>query len=467
MRTGRPTQSQDDAFVRRDGTSLPIAYTASPLTAGGEVTGAVVAFQDFSEHVRAERATRFLDEATRQLAQSIDWQETLQRVARLAVPFLGDWSLVVVLDPDGNPRSLAAEAADPARADAARALLEQYPIDLRARHGVGRILRTGAAELIEDADPSSFVDSDGSPTAVRGELLARLGLRSYMGAPLRAGGRVLGAIAFAVAEGPRRYGAEDLAVAEALAQRCAFAIENARLYRAAQEATRTREEVMAVVSHDLKTPLGAMLMGAAMVERLAPDGGEGEALRRAAATVRRTAERMRRLIRDLVDFAALEAGGISIRPAPADAAGLGREAVEVLAGLAEEGGVALRLEAAPAVPIVCDRDRVLQVLTNLIANALHVTEPGGSVTLRVEPGESEVVFAVADTGPGIAAEDLTRVFERWYRGPDVRYAGSGLGLAIARAIVEAHGGRIWAESEVRRGSTFCFAIPREPPPSPR
>ncbi|HET9596569.1 MAG TPA: GAF domain-containing protein [Anaeromyxobacteraceae bacterium] len=459
LRSRRPASSQDDAFLRRDGTFLPVAWTAAPLATEAEVSGAVVAFQDFTEHVRTERTEKFLDEATRQLAQSIDWQETLQRVARLAVPFLGDWSLAVVVDDSGAPRSVAAAASDPSRGEVVRELLERYPIDRTAQHGVGRILRTGEPEVIPEASPSEFAREEGPSGELRRDILRRLGMRSYMGAPLLVGGRVLGAIAFGVAEGGRRFAPEDLAVAQALAQRCALALENARLYRAAQDASRVREEIMAVVSHDLKAPLGALLMGAQLVERLAPPGGEGDELRRASTTVRRTAERMRRLVHDLVDFAAVEAGRLSVKPAEHDAATIAREAAEAFAGVAEDRGLTLAVDAPESLDLACDRDRVLQVLANLLSNALHVTPPGGRVAIRVVREVEGILFAVTDTGPGIPDEELPRVFDRWYRGQRSHYPGSGLGLSIARAIVEAHGGRIAVESRPGQGSVFSFALP--------
>ena len=437
------------------------ADEASFLQAAANVIGTAVVRARSEERVRHTlEVERFLAEASRQLALSIDWHETLARVAKLAVPFMGDWSLVVVVDAEGRPRSVAAEVSDPARAAAVRELLERYPIDLDARHGVGHILRSGTAELMPEVPTGAFVEGDrGTGTPVRQEILERLGLRSYLGAPLAVGERILGAIAFGVADGPRRYGAEDLAVAQALAQRCASALENARLYRAAQEATRVREEVLAVVSHDLKTPLGALLMGAQVVVRLAPAGAAGDELRKAAATVRRTSERMGRLIHDLVDVASMEAGRLSLAPAQHDAAAVAREATEALQALASDRNVAVALEVHAPVPLYCDRDRVLQALTNLLANALQVTPAGGSVRLAVRRDAAGAVFTVSDRGPGIPAEDLPHLFERWYRGRHPRYPGSGLGLAIARAIAEAHHGRIWVESEEGQGSAFSFAIP--------
>jgi len=440
------------------------ADEVSFLQSAANVVGTAVVRLRSEERVRRTLAVeRFLAEASRQLALSIDWQQTLSRVARLAVPFLGDWALVVVVSPDGQARSVAAETADPARADIARELLERYPIDRSATHGVGRVLRTGAPELITEIGLDDFIDGDAGEVAeLRRDILRRIGLRSYIGAPLAVGDRILGAIAFGVGEGPRRYGPDDLALAEALAQRCALAIENASLYRAAQEATRVREEVLAIVSHDLKTPLGALHMGAQMVARLAPPGTQGEELRRAANTVRRTAERMGRLIHDLVDVASMEAGRLSLTPADQDAAGIAREVVEALQPLAAERSIGLALDAGAPLPLRADRDRLHQVLSNLIANALQVTPAGGQVKVASRCDGSEVVFTVTDTGPGIPPEDLPHLFERWYRGRRAPYPGSGLGLAIARAIVEGHGGRIWVLSEEGAGSSFSFAIPMQP-----
>ena len=448
------------ARTRRPFTADEVSF----LQSAANVVGTAVVRLRSEERVRRTLAAeRFLAEASRQLALSIDWQQTLSRVARLAVPFLGDWALVVVVGPGGQARSVAAEAADPARAAMARELLERYPIDRSATHGVGRVLRTGAPELIAELDLDDFLGGDSEESgAPRRDILARIGLRSYIGAPLAVGERILGAIAFGLGEGPRRYGPDDLALAEALAQRCALAIENASLYRAAQEATRVREEVLAIVSHDLKTPLGALHMGAQMVARLAPAGTQGEELRRAANTVRRTAERMGRLIHDLVDVASMEAGRLSLAPADHDAAAIAREVVEGLQPLAAERTVGLALDADAPLPLRADRDRLHQVLSNLIVNALQVTPAGGQVSVACRREGSEVVFTVADTGPGIPAEDLSHLFERWYRGRRAPYPGSGLGLAIARAIVEGHGGRIWVHSEEGAGSTFSFAIPIQP-----
>ncbi len=170
---------------------------------------------------------------------------------------------------------------------------------------------------------------------------------------------------------------------------------------------------------------------------------------------------MVRLVHDLVDVASIDAGRLSLRPSLHDAGQVVREALEAVRGLGREREVELALEVASPVPLRCDRDRLHQVLVNLLSNAIHVTPPGGQVTARAAALEAEALLTVRDRGPGIPPEELPRLFERWYRGR-ARYPGSGLGLAIAQAIVQAHGGRIWAESVEGEGCTFAVALPRQP-----
>jgi PAS domain S-box-containing protein len=462
LRDGGVVRGEDQVFRRKDGATFPVSYSCSPIRRGGRIVGAALAFQDWSARVRAERAERFLAQASQALTESIDWEATLARVAELAVPFLGDWCLVVVAG-EGNPRSVAAASSDPARVVATREMLDRYPIDLSAAHGVGRVLRTGEAEIVPEVSVEDFAPEESPDGRRRRELLRRLGLRSFMAAPLVARGRTLGAIGFSTGEGGHRYGPEDLALARELAARCALAIDNARLYREAQEATRSREEVLAVVSHDLRAPLGTLQLAAQVVARLAsaeacPD------LHRAADTAQRSAERLARLVDDLVTFARAERGRLALDRGAHDPAVIAREAAALAEPLAREGGLALVVEAGEGLPPAwCDRHRILQVLANLLGNALKVTPRGGEIRVAVSRAGREVRFAVADTGPGIAPADQPHVFERYWRAKDASYEGSGLGLAIARAVVEAHGGRIALESAPGAGTTFTFGVPLKPP----
>jgi len=229
--------------------------------------------------------------------------------------------------------------------------------------------------------------------------------------------------------------------------------ENAQLYEHAQKAVAVREQILAVVSHDLRSPLSAILMGTAL---LAKGGAPTEAIGR----IQRGAERMERLIEDLLDFASIETGRFAIKRRLEDPGSMALEIRANFEGIAQKKTLRLGSNVAPHLPNVdCDRDRILQVLSNLLGNATNVTAPGGSVTLRVEARGHEVLFAVSDSGPGISAKDAGHLFERYWRSSEAKYKGTGLGLAIAKGIVGAHGGQIWVESEPGRGATFLFTVP--------
>ena len=173
---------------------------------------------------------------------------------------------------------------------------------------------------------------------------------------------------------------------------------------------------------------------------------------------------MERLIEDLLDFVSIEAGHLAINPRQEDSRLILDEAVASFEPAAREKGLQLRAEAEPHLPaIFCDRERVLQVISNLVGNAINVSAEGGAITLRAKAREHEVAFAVIDMGPGISEKSLPRIFDRHWRGNKPKYKGTGLGLAIAKGIVKAHGGRIWAESTLGQGTTFFFTVPEHSP----
>ncbi len=239
-----------------------------------------------------------------------------------------------------------------------------------------------------------------------------------------------------------------------------LAAENARLYQQAQQAVAVREQILAVVSHDLKNPLSTILLASRARVRWEGSQEPRAALPQSAFRMQRAAERMNRLIGDLLDFASIEAGRLSVARQPEAPGAILNETVSSFEGTAQAKGVQLRADADPQLPMaLCDRGRILQVLSNLVGNALSVTAEGGQVRLLAEARDREILFAVMDTGTGLSGEDLEHLFERYWRSGEARYKGTGLGLAIAQGIIAAHQGRIWAESELGRGSTFYFTLP--------
>lgn len=231
----------------------------------------------------------------------------------------------------------------------------------------------------------------------------------------------------------------------------------------ADEGLATRDQVMGMVSHDLRTLLGGIALQAALLKRNAAEDEAGRRTVQAVEKIQRFTARMNRLIGDLVDVASIEEGRIRIAPALQDATAVVRESVEAFQPLVSAHGLSLDVElSGDRLMAKFDHERILQVLANLLSNALKFTPAGGRIALRVAPVGPDLRFSVADTGSGIPSHQLDAVFERFWqaRGEDRR--GLGLGLYISKGIVEAHGGRLWAESQPGKGSTFSFTLPGAP-----
>jgi signal transduction histidine kinase len=226
----------------------------------------------------------------------------------------------------------------------------------------------------------------------------------------------------------------------------------------AEQAARTRDEVLAIVSHDLRNPLDLVMANAGFLLETHPD--LDVRAREQLQMINRAAGQMNRLIQDLLEVAGMEAGSIPVAPQPEAVEPLVREACSTLEHVASARSIEIVCEFGPGLPCVhADRDRVLQVFANLVGNALKFTPEGGRIEVRSEREESAVRFSVSDSGPGIEATDLPHVFDRFWQAQRSRAGGAGLGLAISRGIVEAHGGEMWVESELDRGSTFLFTLP--------
>ncbi|HZU96934.1 MAG TPA: ATP-binding protein [Planctomycetota bacterium] len=419
----------------------------------------------------AQQRTSFLLEASALLSSSLDFEETLQRLAQLAVPRMADWCGIELATAPGKPtEQLAVAHVDPAKVALARDLRRRWPPDPEARTGVPQVIRTGRPELYAEIEDERLVQAARDPEHLR--VLRELAIKSAMVIPMVARGRTFGAITFIAAESGRRFGREDVELAELLGRRAGIAIDNALLYQAAQAATRAREKILAVVSHDLRNPLNVIQLGAATLARheLATTA---PLVSRTAASIMRSTDRMARLIQDLLDFAGMQSDRFRLAVHLCRAEEIVPATLEMFVGMAREGGVRLETQIAPGIPsLECDRDRAIQALGNLVSNAVKITPAGGTVTVGAESRGGDVDFWVEDTGPGISAEELPRIFEPYWRSESAPYKGSGLGLAIAKGIVEAHGGRIGARSAIGAGSRFTLTLPLAPrttasaPPTP-
>ncbi len=422
----------------------------------GQLRGFSNVTRDLTERMRAERALSFLADVGTMLAGSLDYRTTLEKVVHLATRAVAHACVVEMLEGQ-HIQPVAVGHVDPDKEPILQKAVRSMPLESRLGHGVVHVVRGGKPELkpgISDMDWLSEALGIAEPNVLRD-----LGMQSYMCVPLTARGKTFGAMVFMAAPG-RHYASDDLLLAEELARRAALAIDNARLYEQAQTAIRMREEVLAIVSHDLRTPLGMIQMGADQLLS-EPLGSEQRAgTHRIAERIRRASVRMIHLIRDLLDFSSIEAGQLRIEVSDQDADELVAEVVEALQPTAAEKGIRLERETEPShLKVRCDRERIVQVFSNLIGNALKFTGEGGSVTIRTRREGDRAVFSVSDTGPGISEENLRHIFDRYWKATRTAGESFGLGLAISKALIESHNGELRAESRVGQGTTFFFTLP--------
>lgn len=453
--TGRAVHVEGEVLWRRDGTSFPVSYSSSPVRRGGEVVGAVVRFTDVTEQTRAIEGLRLLAESGRVLASSLDVEETLEAIARTTMPVLAEMVMVDVIE-EGEIRRIAASHSD----ERSAALFERaraYPPRLGDGGPQARVVESGQPLLVRQID-TAWIDALGrAPEHTR--LVHELAPHSLVVVPLRWGGRVLGTLSLLRGADRPPFDEADVELAEEVGRRAATAMENARLYEAARRATRARDDMLGVVSHDLRNPVHTVFMSSSFLLELLPEE-EHKAERMQAALIKRAAERANRLIQDLLDIAHIESGRLSLDRQRWPAASIAHEAVEQAAMPAAEQGIALQwgtMDGGAAV--FADRDRVVQALGNLIGNALKFTPAGGRIAVSVRDGGGEVRFSIADTGAGIPAAQVPRLFDRFWQAKRADRRGVGLGLSIVKGIAEAHGGEVRVETEEGAGSTFTLVLP--------
>ena len=403
----------------------------------------------------AERRAAFLAEGSRVLGSSFDYQTTLATLTHLAVPVMADYCTLDLISREGKFERVAVAHSEPEKERVLWEITRYVKAGAPMVEHLRRALVDGASTLVPQVDESAVaayaIDEE------HGQMLQQILPHALIAVPLEVSGRVIGAMALYMSGSRREYGPDDLALAEELARRAALAVENARLFSQAEQATRARDQMLGVVAHDLRNPLSTIIMASELLEEAVDPKTPAK---KQVTMIARSGERMNRLIQDLLDVKRMEAGGIAVERRSVPAASVLAEAAEMLRPLAAANSVELVVANCENLPsVAADPLRIQQVLSNLIGNAIKFTPRGGSITLRADAVPAGVRFAVADTGPGIPAEQLPHIFGQFWQGSRADRRGIGLGLAIAKGIVEAHEGRIWVESTVGHGSTFYFSLP--------
>jgi PAS domain S-box-containing protein len=450
----------DFRFRHQDGHAVHVLACTSPVRdAHGTVTGALGMFTDLTERRRTEEAQRFLAEVGAILTSSLDDEAMLRGLADLAVRQVADYAVIDLVENSGPIRRLHVASADPRNEDFARRLLADPPGNDPNRR-TAMVLRTGEPILADSVD-AEWIAKTGDPERIR--LLQDMGLQSIIMAPLLARGQAIGVLTLVSSSPIRRYGPADLALAQELGRRAALAVENTRLRHQAEEALRTRDQFLAVVSHDLKNPIASIQLYTQMIRRAANRNRlDMETVIEDLDPIELATRRMIALIDELMDVARLEMGRpLPLHPKPVDVIALARQLVEEHQRGTDDCRVVLETSLSELVGY-WDAPRIERALDNLLSNAVKYSPDGGDVVVTITNGPGQwAVISVRDHGAGIDPDDVARIFEPFQRGersrPDV--PGIGIGLTSARQIAERHGGSITVESAPGQGSTFTIRLP--------
>ena len=448
--------------MRKDGARIFISLTISPIRDDtGTITGASAIARDITARKRAEAQQRFMVEANQQLAASLDYEAKLTQLTRLTIPYLADYSLLYMIDSDGQAHQVAAAHVDPAKEQLLAQIDHRSSIDPNDPGNiVAQVLNTSSPILVPQAAIAEAAASAADPDLQ--QIYRVLNPTSYMLVPLSSERVVRGALFLAAAESRRHYGAMDLSLAQELAQRAAVALENAWLFHQAQEAVRMRDTFLSVAAHELKTPLTSLLGNAQLMLRRADrEGTMHERDRRNVQLITEQARRLNQMILALLDISRIEMGHLTIDRTPVDVGALARRVVDEIQPTLIDHSV---ICVAPGTAVIVEGDevRLEQVLQNLISNAIKYSLNGGTVHVDVVRQAGQVYISVTDQGIGIPKAAIPNLFRRFYRASNVdaqHISGMGIGLFVVKEIVTLHGGEVAVESTEGQGSTFTVRLP--------
>lgn len=438
--------------LRKNGEEFPAEAAISQVRQAQGVIYAVV-LRDISIRKKFERRQEFLAAAGERLASSYDSGEVLEHIVELAVPTLADGCILENRIAEGF-RAGAVAHSDPLVEEVLQRITASAARQPPAGHPLSEVLRTRSAVLIQAEAGITIVEASRNPTYIDG--VKSMNPQAALFLPLVARGQFIGVLSLFRTK--REFDADDRGFADDLGRLAALALDNSRLLDAVRGSLRAQEEMVGVVSHDLRNPVAAirMLSGALLKGSHNTASESKESL----ALIAEAADQMDALISDLLDVSRLDAGMLGIAPEAVDASVLLIEALRTLQPLVNEKRIGLETRIGTDLPrVVADSERIQQALSNLVGNAIKFTPSGGRIVIAARADADEVTVSIGDNGIGIAESDLPRVFDRFWQSTRTNRQGAGLGLAIAKGIVQGHGGRIWLESEETKGTTVYFTLP--------
>ncbi len=421
--------------------------------------------RDITQRKHAAKTLTILSEASKQLAHSLNRQATVECLAKLSAEYLADWCVIDLLDPESNrsgvpkldrlvfaPRSNKENSI-------ARSLTGLYEVPSEDTCGISRVLRKGGSE-----NYSNLTESEIRALALderRMPAFLELGISSALVVPMIAGGQVIGVITLVTTTQERQFEDEEQVLAEQLAERAALALENARLYDESQEALKRRDEFLAMLAHELRNPLSPIVTAAELMKQQIDNV---DLLKKCIVTIERQSRHLSRLLDDLLDLSRITQGKIDLQFEPVEVEQVIQDALQIAHGIIEQRRHQLQVDIQNESLIVeGDATRLAQILGNLLTNAARYSGVEGTIKVRAFREGAEVVLQVQDSGRGIPAEYLNRIFEPFLQvnpAIDRAESGLGIGLTLVRRLTELHHGRVIAYSDgLGQGSLFDVRIP--------
>jgi len=408
---------------------------------------------------RDEEGALLLSEASRVLASTLDYEKTLETVARLAVGDLADWCAVDLVQPEGSIRQVVVSHKEEEKIKWAKALNKRYPPDYGAPTGVGNVIRSGKPQIYREISDEMLVA--GAHDADHLAIMRELQIKSALVVPMIARGRTLGAMTLISTDSGRLYDEGDEVLATELATRAAIAIDNAQLYRTAVEASQAKSAFLATMSHELRTPLNAIIGYQSLLQE-GISGSLNDKQLAQLTRLRASADHLLGLIDEILTFSRLDAGKEVVQKEEVQLRPIIVEAITMVTPLAQEKGLALEDQSEDA-RIYTDSKKLRQILLNLFSNAIKFSDDG-KITVRSRLDGDMVAVSVDDPGIGIAPENLDSIFEPFWQVEQHstrRAGGTGLGLSVSRGLARLLGGDVRVESVPDRGSTFTLTLPAD------
>jgi PAS domain S-box-containing protein len=429
----------------------------------GELSSWLGTATDIEDRKKSEEHQRFLSEAGELLVSTLDYRKTLESIADLSIPFLGDWCSFDMVDESGEITNLVLKHQDSDKLEQAKLLHDKYLCDKEGKVGAAAVIKTGKLQVfdqINDETLNLFAIDDEQI-----ELAKKLGDTAVLIVPISLHGRILGAITFARSLGHARYTKDSVELSQELARRVALALENSNLYKLSQDAIEVRNDFLSIASHELNTPITSLKLQLQMVRKgLAQSSANGtfsiERFTKSVDASVKQVDRLINLIQILLDVSRIQSGKFTFSFSKTSVQEIVHEVLERHKEIIQNADCELEVLTDIDADVVWDKTRVEQVLTNLLTNAIKYAP--GKIHLSVKQDGPNIQFSVQDFGEGINPHKLKTIFDRFERATTKEsVSGLGLGLFIVKQITEGHHGKVEVESEEKKGTVFTVTLPKD------